>query len=294
MSAAAPQVLIPIDFSDQSLLALDQSPRLAKFYNARLTLLYVIDDGNALNKVLKMKTIEPEVKKKIHEKLDELAATVSKKYGVEVNTVIAQGRVYDKILTQAEKIDAKLIIMGTNGAKKGLKKRFIGSNAFKVVRDAECPVITIKGQNIRKGCKNILLPIDLSKESREKVKNAIELGKLYGATIHVVSTLFVLDKASAAQLTIQVNHVKKFIEDAGVKCTTELVKAVKGKETLAESIIHYANKIDADLIILMTQQEGQRKPLFIGSTAQDIINNSDVPVMSIVPSVKRATNFSPY
>ena len=65
MSNQAPQLLIPVDFSDQSLLALDQSPRLARFYKAELTLLYVIDGGNALNKILRKKTIEPELKKEL-------------------------------------------------------------------------------------------------------------------------------------------------------------------------------------------------------------------------------------
>ena len=294
MSSSAPQVLIPIDFSDQSLLALDQSPRLAKFYNAELTLLYVIDDGNALNKLLKKKAIEPGLKKEIQNKLDELAAKVGKKHTIKINTVIAKGRIYNKILKTADKISAKLIIMGTNGMAKGLKKRFIGSNAYKVVREAECPVITIKGQHPREGCKNILLPIDLTKESREKVKNAIELGTLYGAAIHVVSVLYSRDKDAAFRLGKQVEQVKKFIQAAGVKCTIEIIPATKGKKTLAQAIITYANIIDADLIMLMTQQEGQKKPLFIGSTAQEMINNSDVPVMSIVPSVKKATGFSPY
>lgn len=293
MSATAPQILIPVDFSDQSLLALDQSPRLAKFYHAGLTLLYVIDDGNALDKVLKRKAVEPGMKKEIQAKLDELAATVGKKYSIKINTIIAQGRVYNEILKAAGKISAKLIIMGTYGTLKGLKKRFIGSNAYKVVREAECPVITIKGKHLREGCKNILLPIDLSKESREKVKNAIELGRLYGAAVHLVTILYRLDKDGALRLTRQVEQVKKFIESSGVKCSSELVTG-KEKETLAQAIVNYANKIDADLIMIMTQQEGQKKPLFIGSTAQDIIHNSDVPVMSIVPSVKRSTGFAPY
>jgi nucleotide-binding universal stress UspA family protein len=294
MSTSTPQILIPIDFSDQSLVALNQSPRLAKFYNAELTLLYVIDDGNLLNKVLKKKSDEVGLKKEIQSKLNELGEKITKKYHVRVNTLITRGRIYKEILEMAEKIDTKIILMGTYGTLDGEKKSSIGSNAFKVIRDSECPVITIKGKHVREGCKNIVLPIDLSKESREKVNSAIELGKLYGADIHVVSVLYKLDKERAHKLAKQVEHVKKFIKEAGVKCTTEL-KTVKGKETLAEAVINYAKKVDADLIMIMTQQEGQKKPMFIGSMAQDVINNSDVPVMSIVPSLKRnSAGFSPF
>ena len=133
--------------------------------------------------------------------MDEVAARVSKKFNIKVNTVIEKGSISGKILKEAAEIDAKLIIMGTNGAAKGLKRRFIGSNALKVVKAAECPVITIKGKKMRQGCETIVLPIDLSKESREKVTNAIELAKLYGAAIRVVSILHSLDADAKTKLT---------------------------------------------------------------------------------------------
>jgi nucleotide-binding universal stress UspA family protein len=190
-------------------------------------------------------------------------------------------------------ISAKMIIMGTHGSV-GLKKRFIGSNALRVVKEAKCPVVTIKGKHPREGCKNIVLPIDLTKDTREKVNSAIELGKLYGATIRVVSVLFTLDEFVVNRLTRQMEQVKNFIKKAGVKCTAEMIKVIKGHETLAHAVIDYSNKVDADLIMIMTQQEGEITPLFIGSTAQGIINNSDIPVMSIVPMVKHDVEFSPY
>ena len=73
-----------------------------------------------------------------------------------------------------------------------------------------------------------------------------------------------------------------------------MIKAIKGHETLEHAVVDYANKVDADLIMIMTQQEGEITPLFIGSTAQGIINNSEIPVMSIVPVVKHDVGFSPY
>ena len=70
--------------------------------------------------------------------------------------MVAKGRVYSQINEVAELISADIIIMGTNGASDGMK-RFIGSNAEKVVRLAHCPVITIKGKDHRDGCENIIL-----------------------------------------------------------------------------------------------------------------------------------------
>ncbi len=293
MNSSVNQILIPIDFSDQALIALDQSYNLARFYNAELTLLYVIDEGSTMNRMFHKPIDEEAMKKEIDAKLNELATDVNKKHNVKVNTVIAKGHIYDKILEVGDMINAKMIIMGTHGSV-GLKKRFIGSNALRVVKEAKCPVVTIKGQHPREGCKNIVLPIDLTKESREKVNYAIELGKLYGATIRVVSVLFTLDEFVVNRLTRQMDQVKTFIKKADVKCTAEMVKAIKGHESLSHAIVDYASKVDGDLIMIMTQQEGEITPLFIGSTAQGIINNSDIPVMSIVPVVKRDIEFTPY
>src|SRR5581483_3372283 len=226
MKSTANQILIPMDFSDQALIALDQSYNLAHFYNAELTLIYVIEESGALSKIFAKSVNEAALKKEIEDKLYELAQEVEKKRKLKVNTIVAKGSVYDKILEMAEMVNAKMIIMGAQGTI-GIRKRFIGSNTLRVVREAKCPVVTIKGKHHREGCKNIVLPIDLSKETREKVNKAIELGKQYGATIRVVSVLFTLDEFLVNRLTRQMDQVKSFIQKGGVKCTAEMIKAIK-------------------------------------------------------------------
>jgi nucleotide-binding universal stress UspA family protein len=294
MSEIENQILIPVDFSDQSYIALEQSYNLCKFYNAELTLLYVIEESGPLAKLFVAPIDEDTLKKEVERRLRELAGETEKAKNIKINTMVARGSVYEKILEVADLINAKMIIMGTNGTV-GLKKKFIGSNALRVVRESKCPVITLKGKHHKEGCKNIVLPIDLTAETREKVGKAIELGKLYGATIHVVSILFTKDEFVVNKLTRQMEQAKNAIKKAGVKCTAEMIKAVHGHESLAQSVIDYSNKMDADLIMIMTQQEGAFHPLFIGSTAQGVINHSDIPVMSIVPTVKiEVEGFTPY
>lgn len=290
MNSSSPQILFPFDFSEQALIALDQCYDLARFYNAELTLLYVIDEEIAGDRKA---TDEKSLEKEMHAKLDEVGSSINQKHNIKVNTVIAKGRVYEKILEVAEMIGAKFIVMGTKGAA-GLKKTFIGFYAMKVVKESKCPVITIRGKEKHESYRNIVLPIDLSKESREKVNNAIELGKFYKATIHVISVVFSSDEDTMNRLTNYMELVKNYIKKAGLNCTGEIVKAVKGISTIAQAIMNYANEIDADLIIITTQQGFEIMPLFIGSTAQDIINHSDIPVMSIVPSIKHSVEFSPY
>ncbi|MBL7891433.1 MAG: universal stress protein [Bacteroidia bacterium] len=288
------KILVPVDFSDQSLIALGQSYNLARKYQAEITLLYVIEDHGLVSKLFS-KEQDDSLKKQVEENLTKLAADVEKKQGINVTTMVARGSVYDKVAEVADMISALFIIMGTNGAT-NIKRKFIGSNALRVVREANVPVITIRGQHHRDGCKNIVLPLDLTKETREKVNFAIELGKLGdGSAIRIVSVLFTTDEFVVNRLTRQLQQVKQFIEKEGIVCTAEIIKGIKKEETLAQSIINYAHKVEGDLIMIMTQQEQDFTYRFIGSSAQEIINTSDIPVISIIPSMKRnIVSVTPY
>jgi nucleotide-binding universal stress UspA family protein len=285
-------VLVPVDFSEQSLIALDQSYNIAREYNAEITLLHVIEESGMLMKFFSNDQYE-ELKTNVQKELDSVAESVQKKSNLVVKTVIARGRIYEKIAEVAELLNANMIIMGTSDSSRG--KRFIGSNALRVVRESKVPVITIKGKKHREGCKNIVLPLDLSKETREKVNKAVELSRLFGgATVRVVSVLFTSDEFLVNRLTRQMGQVKAFLEKEKVTCTAEIIKGIKGKETLAENILDYADKVDGDLILIMTQQEVDFVDYFIGSAAQEIIAHSLIPVMSIRPLSKKDTTSYPH
>lgn len=288
------KILVPVDFSEQSLIALDQSYNLAKEYNAEITLLYVIEDNGLFAKLFSNEQHEI-LRKDVQDQLDTLAEQVSKKSKLTVNTLVGKGSIYEKIAEVAELINATMIIMGTNGST-GIKKRFIGSNALRVTRESRIPVITIKGKHHRNGCKNIVLPLDLTKETREKVTKAVELSKLFkGAAVRVVSVLFTTDEFLVNRLTRQLGQVKTFLEKEGVECSAEIIKGSKGVETLSENVIEYAKQVDGDLIMIMTQQEVDFTELFIGSAAQEIINRSPIPVFSIRPIKRKDTTvFVPY
>lgn len=294
MSNTPNKIVVPVDFGDQSQIALEQAARLAHVIGGDITLMYVIETGGLFGRFANPMNDE-ELKKEISAKLDELIAATEKKEGVKTDKIITHGTVYDKIAEVAEMLNARFIVMGTNGGKGKIRARFIGSNALRVVRESKVPVITIKGKHHREGCKNIVLPLDLTKETREKVAKAIEFAKLYNSDIRIASVLFTTDEFIVNRLTRQLSQVKGFVEKAGVRCTAEIIKGIKGEESLGQIVIDYANKVEGDLIMIMTQQEQDITELFIGSAAQEIILKSDVPVLSIVPSPKKdLAEFLPY
>jgi nucleotide-binding universal stress UspA family protein len=277
-------ILVPIDFSEQSLIALGQSVNFARITKASLTLIHVMEDHFHVPFVKPKE--DKSLEKNIRKELEKISAETYSKNGVKTDFVIAHGRVYEEIQKAARKLKSSLIIMGTNGSV-GIK-RFIGSNALRVIREAPCAVITIKGKKHRPGCKNILLPLDVSKETKEKISKAIELAGLYGSHIYLMSVLTTDDEFIVNKLKRQMISVENFVKEHHVSCSHEFVTG----DDVAEEIVKYAKKIKADLVILMTQKEMGWTDMFLSDEAQEVLNDTDVPVLSIRPDPKRNTTLS--
>jgi nucleotide-binding universal stress UspA family protein len=296
-------ILVPIDFSEQSRIALGQSYNLARLTRASLTLIYVIEEHFHLPFTSKKedKSLEKNVLKELKKLADEtytksgvktdtivVPDETYTKSGVKTDTIVVHGKVYEEIQNAAKKLKSSMIIMGTNGSGKGLK-RFIGSNALRVIREAPCPVITIKGKKHRTGCKRILLPLDLTKETKEKVTKAIDFANLFGSHINLLSVLTTDDEFIVNKLRRQMQQVEDFIKQHDVSCSHEFVNG----DDVEVEVIKYAKNIKADLIMIMTQQESKLIDMFIDSEAQEVINGSDIPVLSIRPKVKKNVALSP-
>lgn len=277
---SANKILVPIGFSEQSILALGQACNLAKIKNSDIVLLSVIQEQSMIQ-LLYSKENSEELRDKVKSRLNELANEFGNKYSVSVETMVSKGKIYDQINKVSELISADLIVMGTNGSQ-GRSSKLIGSNAEKVVRLSRCPVITIKGKANRDGCKNIILPLDLARKTKEKVTHALEYARYWNSTIHIVSAVLREDEDIRAKLNKNINQVHDFIRNAGVKCTSGLIESKK-KQTLDDFLLECQKKIDADLIIIMTKQEELSLSNNISDTARYIINNSEIPVMSIRP-----------
>ena len=280
MSIVTSRILIPIGFSDQSMIALGQAFNLAKIKKSEIILLSVIENQKKIESLfLDDKTHE--LQQKVNDKLVEVGKQYAAEYDIHVETMVAKGRVYEKIIEVAEMVNADLIVMGTNGTPKGVMKKVIGTNAEGVVRLAHCPVITLKGKDHRNGCENIILPLDLGKQTKEKVTLAIEYARYWDATIRVVSVLLRDKQEIKDKLVRNLNQVEKFISDADVECSSELLEIEKGKG-LVKSILEYGRKFESDLILIMTRQEDVFSNK-LGTVARKIIYQSDIPVMSIKP-----------
>ena len=122
MSIVTSRILIPIGFSDQSMIALGQAFNLAKIKKSEIILLSVIENQKKIESLfLDDKTHE--LQQKVNDKLVEVGKQNAAEYDIHVETMVAKGRVYEKIIEVAEMVNADLIVMGTNGAPKGVMKK---------------------------------------------------------------------------------------------------------------------------------------------------------------------------
>jgi nucleotide-binding universal stress UspA family protein len=278
-------ILVPYDFNRQSEHALEQAINLARHTKSKITLLYVNESQGFLASLFTDQQDE-EMLEKINDHLDSVAARTSLRSGVDVDATMQSGRIYSIIIKTAEDVKARFIVMGTRSSEGSdtERKTMLGANTSRVIRSAPCPVITISGSTHYDGCRSILLPMDLTKETKQKVGWAIEFAKIYGAKIRAVSALWSSNPEIISKLNLQMNQVKKFILDAGVECEAEIIESPKGEKTHVPAILDYARtKGDVDLIVIMTQQEFSIVEFFVGSHAQEFLRCSEVPVVSVIP-----------
>lgn len=280
MSLKSNKIIVATDFSEQSEIALSQSYNFARLTHSELILVHVIEEVNPVTRMFTTVAVE-DIKQKVKDKLEELAKDVKESTGLVTEVRVRQGRPSKKIVELAVEEDARLIVMGVN-SKQG-KTRFIGSNTSRVVRTAGCPVLTIKGRSHREGCKTMIVPLDLSKDTTQKINHAIRIAKYYDAEVKLMSVISSDEGFEYEALANQMRlEIMKFQREK-IPVTAEFVRIMKGVDSIASGVLAFARKYNADLILLMTQQETDLAELFIGSAAQEIIRNSEIPVMSIVP-----------
>ena len=277
------QILVPIDFSEVAEAAIEHAAQVAKSFDNEINLLHIIEDHFFGNLFGSKSGRDELILEAINSRLEKVAKQVTEKHGVVIKTHVKEGRIYKTIVETADELKCDSIIMGTNGAH-GIE-HIIGSNASRVIRHANVPVVIVKEKDFNvEGYKNIVMPIDLTIESKQKVTWAIRLAKKYDSTIHVVAQQY-KDEWVKNREEATLNYVGRTLEDAGVKHIIKYFNKDDYPGTPIEDILQYAEEENTDLILILTQQnEKDIQEYIIGSNAQRIVNNiGKVPVMTINP-----------
>jgi nucleotide-binding universal stress UspA family protein len=140
------KILFALDFSEHAEHAFDYALSMAKTYKAHLTILHVIQEPVDLSGFyvphISFENLEKEIKEGAEKMMDKFCSDMLGDFA-DYDTSIVSGIPYQEILKRAEDDKVSLIVMGTQG-RRGIDHLLFGSNAEKVVRNAKCPVLTVR------------------------------------------------------------------------------------------------------------------------------------------------------
>jgi len=191
------------------------------------------------------------------------------------------GKLIPSILRVSNRRKSDLVIIKKARRTQGKASIFRKENADKLISDSRCPVMTIYKEPKIKGIKRILLPVDVTKNSDKKVAWAISLAKVFGASIHIVSVQHLEIERVHSLSYNKGRRIERDIKKQGIDVDLVLLKAEK--RTADEVVLEYAKKLKPDLLLIMTHQETILFDNYLGAFAREIVHQSRVPVISVVP-----------
>ena len=145
-------ILVPIDFSIHSKNALKYAIPMAKQFGASLHLVYVVEPTIYPADLGFGQVVLPGVEDELREKgAEELRSLIEREIGrkVKASSTVRTGNPHQEILNEAEEKMVDMIVVATHGHS-GVEQMLFGSTADRIVRNARCPVLTIRPQTQEK------------------------------------------------------------------------------------------------------------------------------------------------
>jgi nucleotide-binding universal stress UspA family protein len=294
-------ILFPTDFSRCAVQALEHALFLAKYCRARLHIIHVIvlHQDDPYNPAYHFPDL-----KELHQKLENMAREsmgsnlrASKENSEDIRIITKELRGFtaaNVILQYADAEDIDLIVMGTHG-RRGLDYLFLGSVAREVVREASCPVYTIRESETAKlpsEIDTILSPVDFSDHSGTAVSMAKEAAALYNAKLQLLHIMedsmhpAFYDAGQEAVWRLQADIAGRsqkvmkriFTESPGPDVEAEF-KVVSGH--VVHEILEYVKNNGIDLIVIATHGLSGLKHFLLGSVAEKVIHRARCPVLTV-------------
>lgn len=271
------KILVAVDFSECSINALEHAISIANKADAGLDMIFVIKPDSSRDIFTEgPQTLSTMVKDKFDELVEQYQPKMEQH---KMGFLIREGKVYHEIVREADRKEFFLVIAGTHGSS-GFEEFWIGSNANRIVSALRKPVITIRGGvNINRHLEKMVLPLDSTPETRQKVPFTAYMAKIFNAEMHVLRVYTSSVQAVIRKIDSYAEQVVKHLEEENIRYVLESVQS----DNLTDSTIEYALKVKANLISIMTEQEISAKNLLLGPYAQQMVNHSPIPVLSIHP-----------
>ncbi len=268
-------LLVAFDFSKNAIHALDYALVYARKMHATVDLVW-IDNSRPADSLIH--TIDEELRIEKKNYLNTIINDYAARYpDISFDLYLGKGKIYQEITKIARRLKAELIFTGTHGVT-GFEEFWIGSNAYRITTTAPCPVVTVNNSyQITDAVSQILLPLDSSLETNEKLPFAANMAEVFGATIQLL-------KMYNTPLNVIRNRIDGFAKEAVDFLKNRKVNFEIGEveaTNIVSGILSYAQKKNIDIITIMTEQGNITANRFLGPYAQQLINTAKIPVMSL-------------
>lgn len=258
------KILVPTDFTSVAETALNHAVKIAKIMDGEIILLHVIDKDT--------KAAEA------NEKLEPYVDDVINKHNVPTVGKVVSGNIFEDINKVAEYEGARLIIMGTHG-RKGIQY-LVGSYAMKVITSSVIPFIVVQDKQAPESYKNIVFPIDFKSETKLKIALTASMASNFGAKIHIFGE-YDEDPFLKKSIDNNIKYAKKFFNENKIDYTVELSQK---KGDFVRQILHYAVKIEADMLAILNLNYRSISHFLKNSEEELITNEAQIPVLMVNPS----------
>lgn len=282
-------ILVPTDFSETCDKALLHAVDLAKESKAKVFALHVCEEVTTpdTHKILEELLHDTSLSKHKHQSIKRLLQYMDTGDNL-VEPLIREGDIYHTISEIAEEKNIDMIVLGTHG-KKGMQK-VMGSYALKVIDSTTKPVVVIQDNSETKTFKNVVFPINIHQDDRQKAEAAVQLFRIYGSTIH----LFVKDE-SLQEYKRKKEQVVHQIKEYFIKHNVDY-KIIHHKESAGafeKQVLAYSNYVHADLIMIISNPS-MHLPVGGGKEESMIFNKSNIPIMCVNARKYKSGTLTPF
>ncbi len=269
------KILIPTDFSENAEYALKVAAQIARENNGEIILLHMLELPSQAGDAVGSGSDIPEIMFFKNAAIGRLEDLMDEDYleGITVSRVVQFDMAFEGIMKISQINNIDLIIMGSHGAS-GFKEMFIGSNAEKVVRNSDVPVLIIKKEQPNFNVDNFVFASDFTDEIKKPFEKVVEFANRFDSTLHLV---MITTPNNFKSTPIAQDIMNKFAAKFKIN---KFETHIYNETNVEKGILNFADSINADLIGMSTHGRKGLSHFFNGSISEDLVNHSSLPVIT--------------
>lgn len=271
-------ILFPTDFSQNAIHASEYAGMIAKRMNANVVLLnvYTIPTISEYQLPSEIENFISQNKIAAQDNLEAFSKVFLKSTGLpaqRVSTRVEYGHISEKIVGIARALQAQLIVMGTKGASDFLD-RWLGTNAQKVMKNADCPVWIVPQKASTQYPKHFLYAADFQEDELFATHKIMEFAEPFGAICKVVHIHDYFEMNIGHRIE-ETSHQLKDEFDEEVMSVKSLNRAniIEGLET-------YIHTNKPDVLALAIHDKSFLSGLFETSISKYFVQNAHLPILT--------------